>query len=119
MRLARPCCALAVAVALALAAAPASAHFPQAVDTNVSPGGGTSEVTSSALPPTAKSATITARPSSAGDEETFNSLTKMLSTSKSPKQRLLTCVGIYLTLKQIAEENETFEGADPSLQVLF
>src|SRR3954449_10676406 len=113
MRLARPCCALAVALALALVAAPASAHFPQAVDTNVSPGGGTSEVTSSALPPTAKSATITAKPSSAEDEEIFNRLTKTLSTSKSPKQRLLTCVGLYLALKQVAGDDETLEIADP------
>lgn len=105
---------LATIVALVLAA-PAAASFPQSVDATV-PAGGTVRETSSALPPSAKSATITVDPASSGG--LFDTLQVTLAAKVSRRQKVLYCVGMYRTLGE-AFEGTDFFGDDPSLQLLF
>ncbi len=116
MTFVRVCCL--VALALALGAAPASAHFPQSIDATVAPNGESIEA-SSPVPATATSATITSTPSSAEDETIFNNVTKVLASSNSPKDRLLSCIGMYLGLVQAYGTDSSYERSDPSLQLLF
>lgn len=103
-----------VVAALALAA-PASAHFPQSADITVPPGG-TATVTSSALPATARSASIKV---GEDDNGLFTALGTMLAGVPTPGRRILTCIGIYVQLKSVYGDDEDYEVADPSLQTLF
>jgi hypothetical protein len=114
----RACCL--VLLAAALFAAPAAAHFPQSINSTLAPDGESIE-TSSPVPPTATSATITSSPTDSGDAAAFNTIVKMLSATSSPKERLLTCLGLTLGLQQIYSDpgDEKYVLGDRSLQVLF
>ena len=109
---------LAVLAVSLVVAGSASGNFPQSISQTI-PGGGESSATSSTLPPTAMSATITVKPSSSADNAVFSDLTEMLSATPTRGARVLTCVALYFLAKQFFGEDEDSELSDPSLQLLF
>ena len=106
----------AVAVSLVVAAS-ASGNFPQSINQTI-PSGGEAWATSSTLPPTATSATITVTPSSAADDAAFAGLTSVLAATPSASTRLLTCIALYAFVQAWYGDFEDEELSDPSLQLL-
>lgn len=89
------------AVVTLCAAAPAAAHFPQHVDASV-PVNGTVSETSSALPATAKSATITVKPT--GGEDLFGPMSTVMARMPTKGARLLYCVALYQAFGDQADD---------------
>ena len=106
----------AVAVSLFVAAS-ASGNFPQSINQTI-PSGGEAWATSSTLPPTATSATITVTPSSPADNSFFGGLTTILAATPSRSTRLLTCLTLYSFVQSYFGGMEDEELSDPSLQLL-
>ncbi|MCW2968467.1 MAG: hypothetical protein JWM71_2239 [Solirubrobacteraceae bacterium] len=106
------------AVIAVCAAAPASAHFPQHVDATVVPNGTVSE-TSSAIPDTATSATVTVKPPAADAGDFFTGVATTIAKLGSKRERVLTCVSIYKALGDAFDDPQDPEKAQSSLRLLF
>ena len=104
----RAACPLGAALALILAA-PAAANYPQHVDAE----------TSSPLPKTAKSATITVKPKAGDADDFFDGVQSVLSATRSKKERLLVCIGMYQGVTGLWGEEMSFALEEPELGLLF
>jgi hypothetical protein len=109
--------ATAAVAALFVLAAPASGNFPQSIESTV-PAGGESFVTSSPLPPTATSATVTLTPSGSESPSAFDELTEVMAVAPTPGTKLLYCIGLYLAAGQYYGDPLGFDESGPQLAFL-
>ena len=105
------------ALALTLAP-PAAANFPQHVDATVQPNGTVSE-TSSTVPKTADSATITVEPKARDRYDFFTAVESVMATRATRKQRVLFCIGLYRDFVRNDEEEVDITVEEPALRLLF
>lgn len=117
IRTMRSACPLGAALALIIAV-PAAANFPQGVDGKVQPNG-TLTATSSTIPKSAKSATITVKPKADDRDDFFNTVESMLAATRSKRDRVLVCVGMYQGIVGLWGEEMSFAEAEPELGALF
>ena len=92
-----------------------AANFPQSTTVSV-PAGGDAMVTSSALPPQTKQATVDLEPVTSG--AALQGLATVLATLPTRGKRVLTCVLLYAALPDIAQFIEDADFADPVLGLL-
>ncbi len=94
-----------VALLATLVLAPAAhATFPSSIETTVTPGGNAT-ISSPSLPPAMRSATVDIAPARPADEQFFENMQVVLSTQPTPGKRLLTCIGLYITVAHGIDES--------------